>query len=223
MTMKSLKTIKPAAMVLLASIVILLPVARASASENEILARAIDEAIGKVRSEIDATAFDKVPNVAVVPLRGDVDGYTTSSLKSAVTKTHYSLFTRSDDTWDTLLAEIEWGVKREDVMTPETVQKFGRIAGVQAILYGRMWDRETNMWSLRGRVKMSVHLAEVETGQILWSSGPVAAEAYIHWSDAITRFWQYPVLLAGAFVVLIIVLVILRKILRAITHASRPL
>ncbi len=223
MTMTELKTIKPAAMVLLTAIAILLPVARASASESEILARAIDEAIAKVRSEIDATAFKKVTKVAVVPLRGDADDYATSSLKSAVTKTHYSLYTRSDDTWDTLLAEIEWGVKREDVMAEKTVQKFGRIAGVQAILYGRMWDRETNMWSLRGRVKMSVHLAEVETGQILWSSGPVQAEAYIHWSDAITRFWQYPVLLIGVIVGLIIVLIILRKILKAITHASRPL
>ena len=221
--MTALKIIKPAALVLLVVVAVLLPTAEVSASESEILARAIDEAIAKVSSEIDATEFKKVTKVAVVPLRGDADGYATSSLKSAVTKTHYSLYTRSDDMWDTLLAEIEWGVKREDVMTEKTVQKFGRIAGVQAILYGRMWDRETNMWSLRGRVKMSVHLAEVETGQILWSSGPVEAEAYIHWSDALTRFWRYPVLLAGAIVGLIIVLVILRKIVKAIKHASRPL
>jgi len=211
------------AMLFLAAVAILLPVASVSASENEILARAIDQAIEKIRPEIDATKFDEVTNVAVVPLRGDVDDYATSSLRSAVTKTHYSLYTRSDDTWNTLLAEIEWGVTREDVMTPETVQKFGRIAGVQAIVYGRIWDRDTNMWSMRGRVKMSVYLAEVETGRILWSSGPIETEAYIHWSDAVTRFWQYPLLLIGAVVGLVVVLVILRKIVKAIAHANRPL
>jgi len=39
----------------------------------------------------------------------------------------------------------------------------------------------------------------------------------------VTRFWQYPLLLIGAVVGLVVVLVILRKIVKAIAHANRPL
>ena len=195
----------------------------AMAGEEERLQRSSDKAVRQIGEELARTAFPNVKHVAVMPLRGDIDDYATSILKSAVTKTSYSLFTRSDEVWDNLLAEIEWGVRREDIMDPKTVQKFGQIQGVDAILYGRIWDRGVNLWSIRGHIKLSVNLADVETGQILWSSGPVEAEAYIHWSDALTKFWRYPLLIIGAVVGLIIVLLILRKITRAISHAMRPL
>lgn len=193
------------------------------ADDEETLQRATDEAIQKIGADLGRTKFPKIKSVAVVPLRGDANEYATTSLRSAVTKTPYGLFTREDDTWNTLLAEIEWGVSREDIMAPKTVQKFGKIEGVDAILYGFLWDRDVNLWSVRGHAKMSVQLADVETGQVLWSSGPVEGEAFIHWSDAVTRFWRYPLVLIGAVVGLLIVLVVLRGIGRAVRHATRPL
>ena len=191
----------------------------ARADDAETLQRAVDAAVARVQADLGGTHVEGVENVAVVPLRGDPDGYVTSTLKTAVTKTSYHLAARDDAEWDTLLAEIEWGVRREDVMAAETVQKFGRIEGVDAILYGRLWDRSVNMWSIRAHVKMSVHLAVVETGRIAWSSGPVEGEAFMHWSDAITQFWRFPLLLLGAIVLLLVLLVILRMV----KHAMRPL
>lgn len=196
---------------------------QAGGDEAETLQRATDRAVSRIGEELGRTSFSGLDRVAVVPLRDDTDGYATGSLRSAVTRTPYSVYTRNDEVWEKLLEEIEWGVRREDVMAPETVQKFGRITGVDAILYGNVWDRGLNMWSTRGHAKISVHLAEVETGELVWSSGPVEGEAFLHWSDAVTRFWQYPVVMIGGLVALIIVLLVLRGIARGFRHATRPL
>ena len=202
----------------------------AAASEEDTVQRAMDVAVAQVQDSLaarraeDPKRFADVPNVAVIPLRRDTDNlYATNAMKTALTKTQFKLFTRLDETWDKLLAEIEWGVKREDVMDSATVQKFGKIKGVDAILYGDIWESGLNLWSIRGYVKMTVRMADVETGQILWSSGPVVGEAYIHWSDAIMEFWRYPLLLIGALLALIIILLILRGLTRAVRHAARPL
>ena len=198
---------------------LLLLAAGASASEDETIQRALDQAIARIGEDLSGVSADSVKHVAVIPVRGDADGYATSGLESAVTHTKFALFTRSEATWDDLLKEIEWGDRREDVMNPATIQRFGKIEGVDAILYGRIWDRSVNLWSVLGRVRMSVHLADVETGQILCSSGTVDGEAYIHWSDAVTQFWRYPlVLLAMLFVVAILGLFV-----RRIKRAYRPL
>jgi len=205
--------------VLMALACIMLAPLAARADDQEALQRASDAAIAKMSDSLAKTKFADVKTVAVVPLRGDEGDYATSGLRSATTKSSYAVFTRDDPTWDMLLGEIEWNVRREDVMDAATVQKFGKIAGVDAILYGRVWGSRVNMWGLRAETKLTATLADVETGQELWSSGPVTGEAYIHWSDALVQFWRYPLVLLGV----IVALVILIALLRAIKHALRPL
>jgi len=81
-----------------------------------------------------------------------------------------------------------------------------------------------NMWSVRARAKVSVRLADVETGQELWGTFPPAeGTAYMHWSDAVASFWRYPVAALGVLVALIVLLLIVRAIRRAVAHATRPL
>lgn len=184
------------------------------ADERETLQRAAEQSVEKITPALAQTSFKGVKNVAVVPLRGDMDGYITERVRDSVTHTPYSLFTRSDSAWDLLLKEIEWGAKREDIMNPETIKKFGRIEGVDAILYGIVWDDTVSLWSIRGHVKMSLILADVETGQELWRSGPLEGEAYMHWSDAITQFWRYPLLLLGGIFGLGVLAVVVWRVRR---------
>jgi hypothetical protein len=188
-----------------------------NATEVQTLQQAVEQAMQSVPQSLGAKPFEGVKSIAVVPLRGDPDGYVTERVRDMVTHTAYGLFTRSDAAWNLLLQEIEWGVRREDVMNPETVQRFGKIEGVDAILYGIVWDQAVNLWSIRGHAKLSLILANVETGQELWRSGPLEGEAFMHWSDAVTRFWRYPLFLM-AFLVMLLVLVIavlrLRRVFR---------
>ena len=188
----------------------------ACADEQETLQRATDTALEQLAHDLDQISSEGVKSVAVVPLRGDNDEYATGRVRDLVTRTKYALFTRNEATWDNLLAEIEWGVRREDVMNPDTVQKFGKIEGVDAILYGRVWDQSVNLWSIRGHVKVSLVLADVETGQELWRSDPpLEGEAFIHWSDAVTQFWRFPLLLLALIVVLFVMFIFVRKFKKA--------
>jgi hypothetical protein len=188
----------------------------AAANDAQTVQRAVDQALQGVSGQITKSDASRVDNVAVIPLAGDTSGYVTERVRDLVAQSPYSLFTaRQDPVWDELLSEIEWGVRREDVMNPETVQRFGKIEGVDAIMYGRVWDSSVNLWSVRGSAKVSLMLADVETGNTLWRSGPLEGEAFIHWSDALVNFWRYPALLVITILLAIIVVLGLRSLRKA--------
>ena len=95
------------------------------------------------------------------------------------------------------------------------MQRFGAIEGVDAIMYGIVWDNSINLWSIRGHAKVSLVLADVETGQELWRSGPLEGEAFMHWSDALMQFWRFPLVALVLFVVLILIVIGLARFKKA--------
>ncbi len=165
---------------------------------------------------------------AILPMQRDVDGdYFTIQMRnqfaSIGTSNGYELYTRMDDDWKNLLDEIKWGQQYGDTMDPATVQKFGRIQGVQGIVTGRIV-------SISSDDKGSVHVRitaqafEVETGRLLWGQekigtvdlppqppAPPPPPPPIDWI-------KIGAFVIGSFAVLIIVI----GLLRAIGRASRP-
>jgi hypothetical protein len=163
-----------------------------------------------------------VKNLAVLPLLDDKyypDAYGTSVVQSAIANSSYSVVTRDDAVWKALLDEIKFGVGKKPEMDPLTVQKFGRIRGADGIVVSQIWYRDVNTWSIRGQVKVSIDIYQVETRKLLWSSTPVMGESMIDWGEALTRFWQYPIALAA----IVVGLVAIAWIARRIRHAMRPL
>ena len=79
----------------------------------------------------------------------------------------FSFYTRNEDELGRLAGEIEFGEKRGDIMKSDTIQKFGRVNGVQALLYGRIIEkgRNHNGYYI---FKISLTLSEIETGRDLW-------------------------------------------------------
>jgi len=184
--------------------------------EVDTLRRAAEQAAEQFGNELNKTSFPDVVNVAIVPFRDDTgDSYVTSMVEAQVTNSPYKVFERNDDRLNIIFEEIAWNDDQADVMNPETIQKFGKVEGVDAVLYGVVWDQANSLWSLQRRVKMTATLADVETGQTLRVFGPIEGEAYIRWTDALTRFWQYPTVLIGVIVVLIILLIIFRMLKKA--------
>jgi len=194
----------------------------ARADDAEMMRRAIDKAVARISTELDATEFS-IKSIAVVPLRGDTDGgYVTDQIRSAVTSSPYAAFTRDDETWDTLLAEIGWGDKRGDVMDAATIQKFGSINGVETILYGVVWDKSFSDSGARAHTRIGVRLAVVETGQEIWAA-TVEGEDRITVPDFLERYRLHILTGVGVVIGVIILLVILRRIRKAIAHSTRPL
>ena len=80
----------------------------------------------------------------------------------------FEFYTRNEAVWDELVREIEFGERRADIMTPETIQKFGRVSGVQALVFGDILEATRDADG--GVVRLRVIIGEVETGRILWSA-----------------------------------------------------
>lgn len=125
------------------------------------------------------TIPDLPKRFAVLPFKADYEeAYFTAQLRNAVAR-HGSakgikLFTRDGDALGRLLDEIAFGQKFGDTMNPETVQKFGRIEGVQGLIFGRVVNiTRQEQDALKGqaglaRVRVMLQAYEVETGRLLW-------------------------------------------------------
>jgi hypothetical protein len=119
--------------------------------------RALDQTINEVAREaatkLKQTGFEDIKNIAVLPLWGDCDpdtkNYIVNTIQSEIIGGPYRVMERNTQAWDTLLGEIEWGSLREDIMNADTVQRFGRIEGCDAIVYGTV--RECAEYPMSGR------------------------------------------------------------------------
>lgn len=145
------------------------------------LERALDETINQVAQEaaqkLKATAFPDVTNIAVLPLWGDcrpeTKAYIVNTIQSQVIGGRYRVIERDRQTLDALLKEIAWDTRREDVMDAETVQKFGKIAGCDAIVFGTV--RECAFYPDSGQAitRLTLTMRVVQTGEARWSSGEI--------------------------------------------------
>ncbi len=184
---------------------------------SQLTDKAIEDAALKAVSDIDAAKLGDVKSVTVLPLWGDDEqGYAADMVKSKLTSSGVQVLARSEKEWDSLLDEISWNVKREDIMDASTVQRFGKIKGCDAVLYGTVREVSRSLWGFRGSARLSLHIADVETGQIVWSRA-VEGESFSHWSDVIVRFWDYPLLW-----VIVLVLVVVGVVVMLMRRASTP-
>jgi len=107
--------------------------------------------------------------IAVLPLSED-DTYLTSVVKAEMGRYPklFKVYVRDDAEWNKLLAEIEFSDRRFDIMDQATLQKFGSIKGVDAVLYGTVREASSDFLG-NGTVRLALTLSDVETGQRLWS------------------------------------------------------
>lgn len=110
-----------------------------------------------------------VGRIAMLPLVNDTQRlYPVVRAELARYPGLYEFYVRDDAEWNVLLSEIEFGDRRGDVMDAATIQKFGRIPGVAALLYGSIREASVDADG-NGIVRLTLTLAEVETGRQLWS------------------------------------------------------
>lgn len=139
----------------------------ASAASRAVDYAAEDAAFSTVKALRDSNVAAQ--RIAVLPLAGDRAELSTL-LRSELVRysDYYEFYVRNDAEWNGLLSEIEFGDRRGDVMDAATIQKFGKVKGVDAILYGAVREASTEE-NGDGRVRLNLMLADVETGQQLWA------------------------------------------------------
>ena len=169
----------------------------------------------------------QIRRFAVLPMQQDVDGgYFTDQFRNLFStqggNNGFELYTRMDDDWNMLLKEIAWGQSYADTMDPSTVQKFGRIQGVQGLIIPRI-NGVTKYRDDDVKVRFSMQAFEVETGKLMWGEEKIA---YGKRSNVEGGFWsswdsdktKWTVI----GVVGVIALLILIRVIRAIGAAARP-
>lgn len=141
------------------------------------LDKTIDEAAIEAADQLKQTAFEDIENIAILPLWGtcpnDVKTYVMRTLQSRIIGGPYRVMERSEAAWTNLLSEMEWDELREDVMNPETLQRFGRIEGCDAVLYGTIRECAVYPDKRQAVTRLNLTLGVVETGQAIWSSGEI--------------------------------------------------
>jgi hypothetical protein len=186
--------------------------------------KAVKELVTRFSAELGGT----VRRFAVLPLETDVDGnYFTNRIRdqlSVVGKpAGVELYTRMDEEWDRMLDEIGVGQKFEDAMDPVTVQKFGKLAGVQGIIVGRLVS--VTKEGSDAKVRLSFRALEVETGRQIWAGeGTQYAKRdgsllnnveRLGETDSFKKYWWIgAAVLAGLYV--------LNRVLRAVQSAAKP-
>jgi hypothetical protein len=128
-----------------------------------------------------------------------------------------------DDEWNRLLDEIAMGQRVGDTMDAATIQKFGRIQGVQGLITGKVVSVTKDGDDTK--VRVSLRAFEVETGRQLW--GREATET-VHGTPTmmqkISRLTESPHAKLYALIALgvIVGLLVLFRIVKAFGAAARP-
>ena len=127
-----------------------------------------------------------------------------------------------DDDWNMLLKEIAWGQSYADTMDPSTVQKFGRIQGVQGLIIPRI-NGVTKYRDDDVKVRFSMQAFEVETGKLMWGEEKIAYGKRSNveggfWSSWDSQKTKWALIAGGA----VVALLILMRVFRAIGAAARP-
>jgi hypothetical protein len=172
---------------------------------------------------------DSLKSFAILPLTEDLEGgYFTEKFQSVLADkgraAGYRLYTREDADIGKLLNEIRWGENFGDTMDQATIQKFGDIKGVQAVIIPRMSvTRIDGVITVRASIKGNevTTFANLpgcgETKQVVEPPKPMITKKTL---------WQKIVENANAFAAIIIILAIalpvLYFILRAFHNARRP-
>jgi hypothetical protein len=146
--------------------------------------RAVDYAAGRAAAQLWERLVDsqlRELRIAFLPLFNDgSDGvapiYPVVRAELASQTGRHSFFTRDEAEWNRLIGEISFGASRADVMDAATIQRFGAVKGVEALLYGEVREASSTADGA-GVVRLTLFLAEVATGQQLWSGNIEGAYA----------------------------------------------
>lgn len=204
-----------------------LAVAGDPAGAKDAINAAVEKAVQEAVDQALASLPENIDSFAVLPLADDQDGLVTDRVRHfavQVTKGRAKVVVRSDEEWKKLLKEHEFSEKRFDIMPKEELQKFGKILGADALLYGKVRQRGLDESGIKGQASLTLYLGVVETGQVAGSgsgSAVVMIEAETFFLAMLSKPWFWPVVVIAVvgFLVFILIWIPLR---RKLALAAKP-
>ena len=148
-------------------------------------------------AETAIKAASAIPNgspVAILPIKGDSDGWLAGQLKIALTRAGKTCVEgKEDPMWGAILKEIEWDERKEDILDQATLDKFGKIKSAQTLMYA--FIRSTSLTKRCAFFEVELHATSIATKQHLW--GGVFAKRHYFPDPVVEGVVEIPVELRG--------------------------
>ncbi len=136
---------------------------------------AVREAVAMAEGSLKRAPFGNNP-VALLPLQGDVDGVMAAALKNLLTKNGFNCVEgKEDPMWNEIIKEVEWDERKDDILQPATVVRFGKLQAAKILVYGGIRTIDQNAYRVYAEVDL--HATNLETKQHIWG-GTFASRVY---------------------------------------------
>lgn len=140
---------------------------RGEVDASQLAELALKDAVGDAAASLAAAA--KIPAkepVAVLPF-DDAGAGVVGLLKNALVAAGKTCVEgKEDPAWDEILKEIAWDERKEDILDPATLDKFGRIKSARYLMYGSIRRVASGERSLL--VELELHVSCISTKEHVW-------------------------------------------------------
>ena len=131
--------------------------------------QALYNTIEQASSAIKNAPFGK-KTVAILPVRGvspELSSMLVHRLKNVVTKAGFICVEgKEDPMWDEIIKEIAWDERKEDILDPATLAKFGKLKAAQILLQCRLLTIDKTKERIYAEIEL--HATDIVTKQHIW-------------------------------------------------------
>lgn len=151
------------------------------AQQVELVAFALKDAVDEARVSLAGSKIPAGEPVAILPIAGDVDAHIAGLLKNALVAAGKTCVEgKEDPMWESILKEIEWDARKEDILDTATLDKFGKLKSAKCLLYG--WTRRLSADDRSVVVELELHCSRVATKEHVWG-GSFVRRHYVPGAD----------------------------------------
>ena len=137
--------------------------------------QALQNAVEEASKSLSQSVVDRKKTISILPIAGDQELYVEGLLKNAITASGLTYVEGANDPfWHAIMAEVEWDERKEDMLDPSTIDKFGKLKSTQWLLYGNL--REARDAGGMVYVELELHLSSIETKEHIW--GDLVSQRY---------------------------------------------
>lgn len=137
----------------------------------------IRDAASKAAADLSAAAVTQNLTIALLPLANDGDNALAGALKGELAKKGLACVEAKEDPFfNEIMSQVEWDMRKIDMLDPKTVAGFGKLQAGQLLLYGGI--RQNDVSSRSAYAEIELHLSSVITNRHLWG-GTFASRVYL--------------------------------------------
>ena len=135
--------------------------------KDEDIRQAIYGALDKAAAELKNANLGKAP-IAVYASK-QYQMILSGRLKTMLNNAGYTCIEEKDDPfWNELINRIEWNERKEDILDPTTIMKFGKLKAAKVLF--QCYTRHIDKNSDRVYVELDLRATEINTAKNLWST-----------------------------------------------------